>query len=384
MARRKQRARKGTGSVYLETGRGRSGNYMIAFTDTNTGKRRVMSSGTPVKAEAEAELARQLAMVANGEATTGTVVGRHAWDFKRAVEALRVDGINKTLSSRDYRLRRVEQYLTPQFGTLKLAEITKERVDAYTAARLKTGVARQTINSEVGLLRRMFILASEAGYHGPRPKFVLPNPRNAREGFFERHEYEAVLAHLPEYWQGPFTFAYITGWRLTSEIASLQWRQVDWRAGTVRLDPNTTKNDKGRVFPFAQFPELHACLQQAERVRKALAQAGRIVPWVFHRDGQKLVSTPGKTAAHRTGSMGHWARVAWHAACKAAGVTGRIPHDLRRTAVRNLLDAGMSEGMAMKLTGHETDTVFRRYHIINDNDLTAAVARYAAHMAMTR
>lgn len=66
---------------------------------------------------------------------------------------------------------------------------------------------------------------------------------------------------------------------------------------------------------------------------------------------------------------------AWQSACKAAGCPGRVPHDLRRTAVRNLTRAGVPQTIAMKLTGHRTDSVFRRYDIVSPNDLRVAVER---------
>jgi integrase len=72
-----------------------------------------------------------------------------------------------------------------------------------------------------------------------------------------------VRAHLPAYARPAATFAYITGWRLKSEILPLQWRQVDFRAGIVRLDVGTTKNNDGRTFPMT--PELLATLE-AQRV----------------------------------------------------------------------------------------------------------------------
>jgi integrase len=99
--------------------------------------------------------------------------------------------------------------------------------------------------------------------------------------------------------------------------------------------------------------------QWAEHER--LRAANRIVPYVFH---------------YRGGPIGTIA-VGWNAAAKRAGCPGRIPHDLRRTAVRNLVAAGIPEKTAMLLTGHRTRSVFDRYHIVSEPDLRAAVAKLA-------
>jgi integrase len=66
---------------------------------------------------------------------------------------------------------------------------------------------------------------------------------------------------------------------------------------------------------------------------------------------------------------------AWETACNAAGTPGRIMHDFRRTAVRNLERAGVSRSVAMKMTGHKTEAVYRRYAIVSESDLHEAAIK---------
>ncbi|MEK7216487.1 MAG: tyrosine-type recombinase/integrase, partial [Chloroflexota bacterium] len=74
-------------------------------------------------------------------------------------------------------------------------------------------------------------------------------------------------------------------------------------------------------------------------------------------------------------------RKAGNAAGETAGVAGRIPYDLRRTAVRNMIRAGVDQAVAMKISGHRTDAIFRRYNIVSDDDLREAVVKTAAYVA---
>jgi integrase len=167
--------------------------------------------------------------------------------------------------------------------------------------------------------------------------------------------------------------AYITGWRIHAELLPLEWRQVDFAAGEIRLDPGTTKNDDGRVFPMTAA--LRSVLEAQQQAHKQLQQAGHVVPWVFWR-----MVAEGRGGPKKPRKLVRFTK-AWKAACRAACCPGRIPHDMRRSAVRNLVRAGVPQTVAMRLTGHKTDSVFRRYDIVSPDDLRMAVERLDAATA---
>jgi len=254
-------------------------------------------------------------------------------------------------------------HLQEFFGADALAiDITTDRITTYQRDRMKTAKPATVVN-ELAALKRMFTLGMRAGKVTQRPYFPTIRVQNARSGFFEDAELAAVLAHLPGDVRPLIEFLHITGWRV-GEAKSLTWPQVDLRAGVVRLEPGTTKNGEGRVFPFAHHPRLDSLIRvQRERTTALQRETGRIIPFVFHRHGGKPIRS---------------FHDAWHRACRMAGVPGKLVHDLRRTAVRNLERSGASRSVAMKLVGHKTESIYRRYAIVNEADLAQAVQKVAA------
>lgn len=280
--------------------------------------------------------------------------------------------------------------LAAYFGLrCKMLSITPDKIAAYVAKRLgDTLVVRKaqtvtledgstqttpeetkpvspaTINRELQVLKRMFSLAIRSGRIATKPYIKMLKEAPPRSGFFEREQYDSVMTHLPAALQPVIAFAYVTGWRIDSEVLPLEWRQVDFNAGEVRLDAGTTKNGEGRVFPFTA--DLRAVLKAQHAEHERLKKAGHICRFVFFReiaDGRGGEKKPQPIVSLNK---------AWKAACRAAGCPGRIPHDLRRTAVRNLVRAGISKSVAMELTGHKTASVFDRYNITSGNDLKSA------------
>jgi integrase len=151
----------------------------------------------------------------------------------------------------------------------------------------------------------------------------------------------------------------LTGWR-KGEITSLGWGDVDRSNRTIRLRAEASKTGKGRLLGLEG--ELWDLI---ERRWAARIVGNLIVPWIFHRNGSRIGSF------HK----------AWVSACNKVGLTGKLFHDLRRTAIRNMVRAGVHERVAMEISGHKTRAVFDRYNIASEEDLREAVVKTAAYIA---
>ncbi len=162
------------------------------------------------------------------------------------------------------------------------------------------------------------------------------------------------------------TFAYVTGWR-KSEILGLTWDRVSLQEGIVRLEPRTTKNREGRTIVMtaslkdlldAQWKNTQALVDR-RKPGATPREVAKMIPWVFHRRGTSIKNFD----------------TAWRNACHRAGLPGRIFHDLRRTAIRNMVRVGIPERVAMMMSGHRTRAIFDRYDIVSETDLRDAADR---------
>src|SRR6266404_4754826 len=108
-----------------------------------------------------------------------------------------------------------------------------------TTARLADGAANATVNRELSALKRMLRLGEIAGKVTHRPILSLLREHNTRTGFFEEPEFRAVVKHLPEDLRALFEVAYLTGWRVKSELLTRQWAQ--WISGTAGFGWNPAR-----------------------------------------------------------------------------------------------------------------------------------------------
>ena len=210
-------------------------------------------------------------------------------------------------------------------------------------------------------LKRMFRLGLRLGVVASVPHIQMLHEDNVRSGFFEPGEFKQLLGHLPDDLKPLFRVAYITGWRVKSELLTREWHHVDFVHDKLRIDPGQDKNKAGREFPFTS--ELKNILLELRR-RADRIQKGRhlIVSSVFFWDD---------------GSPIRSYRAGWEAAVKESGIR-RIPHDLRRTAVRNLEIAGVPRTAAMKMVGHKTEAIYRRYAIVDEAMMQSAAEKLGA------
>lgn len=319
------------------------------------------------------QAAKALLQRKEGAAASGTPmlprVERTTWeqaiaDLKAHYEA----SGTRDLSEFAYRRKPLDAF----FARRRIATIGPADADAYTAARKAEGRLGSTIRRELGTLTRCLRLAYKHGKLARLPMLDRPPEGPAREGFFEAAQFQAVRRQLPEDLQVAVSIAYTFGWRMQSEVLALARRQVDLEAGTLRLDPGQTKNGEGRVVYVT--PELRGLLvAQLARVRDLERRSGRVVPYLF----------PYLSGQVRAGQRRRDFRKRWLEATKQAGCPGRLRHDFRRTAVRNLERAGVARSVATKLTGHKTEHVYRRYAIVSDGDLREAARKLADTIADT-
>jgi integrase len=231
----------------------------------------------------------------------------------------------------------------------RLANITGRSLE-YIEHRQGEKASNGTINRELGVLVKMLRLAYDYGKLMRLPVVHKPKERAPPQGFFEPEQFEAVRRQLPDDLQVAASIAYTFGWRMQSEVLTLERRQIDLDAETLRLDPGTTKNDGRVVYVLPDLKRLVAA--QIERVRALEHSLKRVIPFLFPHPARK------KRIDRLAGQRRNDFRKVWATACKKAGVPGMLRHDFRRTAVRNMVNAGVAERVAMKVTGHKTRAVF--------------------------
>lgn len=299
---------------------------------------------------------------------------------KEARKSLRTaqDGETKYI----HHLKHVDEFFR---GRMAL-DINAQLLDVYVIERQKQEAMNGTINRGLSLLRHMFRIAVRRKLlrNDHVPEFTMLKESGPRQGFLEPEDFPRLRQELPEYLRAAFTLAYLTGMRL-DEILKLKWSSVDLLGGEIRLE--VTKNGERRTVPL---------IGETGELLKVEHSRFPGCEWVFSRDGRRPITklnVAWRSACVRSGLGSFVCRTCGTqldaklrcpsclVRCRKPRYLGLLFHDLRRSGVRNLDRAGVSQHVAMKISGHKTDSIYRRYNIVSSRDLRDAGRKVNAYVS---
>ena len=237
------------------------------------------------------------------------------------------------------------RHLRAAFSDHKAVEITTARLRQYSADRKHDGARNASINRELGAIKRGFNLALQNGMLSVAPYVAMLPETNVRSGFVGQHQFLAIAEQLPSDDLRDVTeFLYLTGWRL-NEALTHEWRDIN--GITLRLLPERSKSGRGRAIDMGARLGAPIMVRRTKRRLDSRRPAGK--PMLC-------------TSVSRS----------WRKAAVRAALAGIVANDLRRTAARNMVSAGVPERVAMIQLGLRTLSMFDRYKIASDADVAGA------------
>lgn len=373
--------RRGEGWIYS-----RKGTAILYCGYHLRGKEYRESTGTADPKQAEKYLKRRLKEVGADQIGAAAFVGPQQERMKvgTLLDALEEDYKLRGKDSPQFKshMKHVRDYFEPW----RAVELTAEAVDKYITAKLDAGYKPATVNRHTQLLSQTLSLAIERRHLSSAPHIRhLSEKGNVRQGFFADSDFHAVVEKLPAYLQDFARFGYLTGWR-KSEVASLRWEDMDDDA--IRLRGVDSKNEAPRLVLGGELAEL---IERRRKDRQAKTKSGVFLSaYVFHLNGNPVgdFRKAWGTASVAAGlgqfvckECGQIVERRWCKECRRdATYAGKLVHDFRRSAGRNMIRAGVPEKIAMAVTGHKTRSMFDRYNIVNEEDLRNAMDRTQAYL----
>ena len=332
-----------------------------------------MSTETQVKSEALAFLRKQMDSRDKGEVPVTDIKKLKYADLRQALIDSYVTLGNKSLKERadgteniaglaaldefcEFKQKAEDGKIVVTDRGISATQLTTDFASRFVRKRKAEGVGSAAINRSLAALRRMLKLAKRAKKIHDIPFIEFLKEPPARKGFLTVEKFDELVGLLPTHLRPLVTLLYYCGTRI-GEALQIEWSQVDLDARTIRLEPEQTKTDEARILPLP--PSLVMMLTEVK------PKTGLVF------DGTNL-------------------RKEWVNACAACGEGTKIEvkgkpydpryegltlHDLRRSAVRNLVNAGVPERVAMSISGHKTRSVFDRYHIVSTEDVTDAMRK---------
>jgi integrase len=279
----------------------------------------------------------------------------------------------------------------------------ENRIDQFIMARKEAGAKSGTINRALGILRRMFTLGVRKHLIKTKPFIeMLPEPKQPRQGFLSITDYQKLYDAFGvsvtnqatgktsqpfDYIQPLLQVAYFTGMRW-SEIVNLRWANVDAAENFIHLFADETKGEEARDIPMLDgLPQLFESLRNAQPAADENAlvfvRNGEPIGSIRKAWGKLCIQTAMSTMLRGISTVSHFSRgPECCAACRRLSqpddpsmpvnpivvgtYVGLVFHDLRRSFVSNMVEAGISKSDTMEISGHRTKSTFERYNIADN------------------
>jgi integrase len=264
----------------------------------------------------------------------------------------------------------VEANIRPFFGLKRVAKLQTSDFDRYREMRAQT-VSNATVDHDFTYLKSalLFEYKKTPTRVARVPHIPKSGEDNVRHGFLEFDGYEEVLAQLPLSLKSVFAVGYHIGNR-KGALLSLRWPQVDFKNGVVRFIRMQNRKPVPVAAPI--YGDMEEWLRRQKAFRDEHFPECEFVFFWYPVDCE-IAPTSKKGHGGRRGAPGSQIKSfydSWRAAVKNAGFPDLLFHDLRRSAVRNMVEKiGMSEKRAMEISGHKTRSCFERYHIVSLADI---------------
>ena len=231
----------------------------------------------------------------------------------------------------------------------QLEQFMQTRLKEESPSKLGQTIAPKTVKEEINLLRNIFnrALQHEVISKIPVARFPSIKVDNVRKRIFSEEEYISLVEACPLWLKRIVIMARGTGMR-QNEIIQLEWADVDLQDGFVRLRASKTKTDEARSVRL--LPDVIVMLKE--------------IPRAIHTK-KVFLSAKGRPIPYWTGYLNQ----VWQNTLKEAGIENACFHDLRHDFVTRAMRSGNASHVVMKQVGHKTDSMLRRYQLVDERDL---------------
>jgi integrase len=370
---------RGTGSLWL-----RGGIWWAAY--YFRGRQMRVSTGETDPKKAEKFLRRKLGAISNGIQEDSRSL-RYETLRDAYLEDYAVNGKKSLRRDREGNayLESVKR-LDPFFAGCRVVEINSDLLRQFQREMQTAGYANGSINRSLAALRKMFTLAHRDGRVHNLPFFPMLPESKPRQGTLPQQKYAELLAGLPGYLRIVVAIGYATGMRL-GEVLGLLWENIVWMDRVIRLEDS--KNGEAREIPFSG--ELETMLREQYTRRQdgcdrvcfridALGHARHIGDFrkVWRRVCVKIGLGKWEPVTDKVGNAVYDPRRGdrLRSTPKPKRIyNGLIFHDLRRSFISAGEHAGAPRHEVMMISGHKTESVYKRYAISNREQRRSALAQ---------